>query len=250
MFVQDIACSKDLSKANIPQRVEKLFNQRTLESLQEALPIYEEFIKENPDNYLALTKAAKTCILILDIKTKTLIDEKYKDEKLLKRLGEKGYNYAQKAHQIKPDGKEAIAYILQSYGYYSASFGLVKIAFSGIPGRLKKLSHKLNKIDPYFDGCTGYQTLGRMYWEVPWPVGNDKKAEKNFKKVLGLNSELLQPRYWMAMIELKKDNKKEARRYLKYIIENPATELEKHFIDAYREKASNLLKDIKINKKQ
>jgi len=87
-----------------------------------------------------------------------------------------------------------------------------------------------------------------MYLEAPWPIGSDSKAERNFKKTVEPAPELLQPRYWLAVIELNRGNDKAASDYLEYVIKNRPPDLRCIILTLSKKKRNQYFKSYKKKK--
>ena len=182
--------------------------------------------------------------MYIDVKTDAYAGKPDKHKPVLKKIGKIAYEYADKAHKLNPEGKEAITFILQSYGYYVGSFGIFKAVLDGPAGLIKDFSHKLIEIDDKYHGCTGYQSLGRLYYEAPWPVGNLKKATKYYKKALETDPDIVLAHYWMGMIYMKRRRDTKAMKEFTHVLNNPPHEIETHIIHVYKKLAEKHLKKI------
>ncbi|MCP5053428.1 MAG: hypothetical protein GY940_40055 [bacterium] len=226
------------------ETVNKLMEDLTVENCEKAIEGYKALLKENPDSVEILSKLAVAYIRILDIKTSALIVEKSEFKPLLRELGKTANQYAEKAHKLDPDHKEAIMASLISYGYYSASFGIFKAIFKGAAGHYKDLARQLIKLDDTYMGGIGYRSLGKLYHVAPWPVGSKNKALKWFKKALETDSSFLYTHYYLGLIYLKKDKSDLADKEFMYVLTNEPNPLETHFIQAYKESARHYIQEV------
>jgi tetratricopeptide (TPR) repeat protein len=227
------------------ERGDRLVAVKTHENLLRALTEYENALKLAPDNYEALCKISKAYIYILDVKTHTLLKEKKEYVPLLRKYGNKAVQYAEKANTINPEGKEAIAYYLQSYGYNVGSFGIFKLLFGSIPSRIENLAFKLIELDENFDGCTGYMTLGRLYYRAPRPVGDLQEAETYFKLSIENGCDTLQVHYWLAMVYLKMKKYDLSMENFEFVRLQQPHELERHFITEFKIESEKQLQRLK-----
>ncbi len=231
--------------------VDELISEITIENCEKAIKGYKLLLKDSPKDYEILYKLANAYIYIIDIKTSALIEEKDEFKPILKEVGKIANDYAQKAYEINPKGKEAIAANLVSYGYYSASFGIFKAIFKGAAGHYKDLSKQLIEVDDTYLGALGYRMLGELYHVAPWPVGSKSKALKFFKKAIETDNTVLYSHYYAGLIYFEKDQYDLAKKEFKFVAENPPSSHETHYIDAYKERARDYLKKIdKIRGKQ
>ncbi len=223
---------------------DQLLEEITLPNCEKAIAGYKTLLQANPNSYEILYKLANTYIHIIELKTSALLVEKDEYKPLLKDLGKTANDYAKKAHQLNPNGKEAIAAELLSYGYYSASFGIVKAIFKGAAGTYKDLANTLIKLDDKYLDALGYRALGKLYHAAPWPVGSSSKALKFFRKATQTYYNSLYSHYYVGVLLFKDDQYNQAEKEFKFVISASPSPSEKHIIQAYKDSAQNYLKKI------
>lgn len=231
-------------RAHITQ-ADMLVKEMTIKHLEHAIKEYESALELDPNSYDALWKLAYTYIYILDIKTDCLIVEKREYKPVLKELGHLAQQYAKRAYKVNPKGKEAVRANLQSYGYYSASMGIVTAVLKGAAGHYVALAKELIAIDDTYCGASAYRCLGRLYYMAPWPLGNSKKAMKFYQKASERNPDMLEPHYWRGMIYLKKKKYEAARKEFEFVLSNPPIKLEEHCISEFKKESQKQLNKIK-----
>jgi tetratricopeptide (TPR) repeat protein len=229
--------------------LDELMKVKTVENSEKATKGYEMLLKKNHRNPEILYKLANAYIAIIDIKTAALIEEKNEYKPILDKLGKLAYDYACKAMEINPKSKEAVGAALVAYGYYSASFGIIKAVFKGAAGRYKDLANQLIKIDDKYDGALGYRSLGKLYEVAPWPVGSNRKALKCFKQAVKADPSMLYSHYYLGLLYFDKDEYDLAKREFTIVIEKSPCPSEKHFIEPYITESRKYLKKIAKKKK-
>ena len=226
-------------------RADTLAEKMNVESLEKAIKEYKLALEIDPDNYEALWKIAYAYIGILDIKTNYMIVEKKEYRPILKELGEAAQVYAKKAYKINPKGKEAVRANLQSYGYYSASLGIVSAIFKGAAGHYISLAKELIAIDNTYWGASGYRCLGRLYYMAPWPVGSSTKALTFYQKAVRKSPKMLEPHYWLGMTYLDRKKYELAKKEFEFVLNNPPMQLEKHLISEFKKESKKQLNKIR-----
>jgi tetratricopeptide (TPR) repeat protein len=217
--------------------VDGLLSEKSVANCEKAVKACELLLKDAPDSYEILYRLANAYIGIIDIKTSALIEEKDEFKPVLKELGQIANDYAERAYQLNPKHKDVVAANLVSYGYYSASFGIVKAIFKGAAGHYKDLCNQLIEIDDRHLGALGYRLLGKLYHVAPWPVGSKKKALKFFQKAVETDNSVLYSHYYIGVIHFEKRDYDLAEKEFIFVRDNPANACEKHYTDAYKEKA-------------
>lgn len=230
--------------------VDQLMENKTVENCEKAIKGYEALLKDDPNNYELLYKTANAYIGVIEIKTDSLMVEKDEYKPLLKKMGQIANDYAEKAYKIKPKNREVVAACLLSYGYLSASYGIVKAIFKGAAGHYKDLCAQLNAIDEKYQGALGYRSLGKLYHVAPWPVGSKKKALINFKKAVEIDNECLYSHYYVGLLNFDKKNYDEAEKHFKFVVENDPPQYEKHMIGAYIKDSRYYLRQIARKRKE
>jgi tetratricopeptide (TPR) repeat protein len=222
---------------------------KTVEKLEKAIKEYETALKIDHDNFEALWKAALAYVLIIDIKTDALIVEKDENKPIMKDMGKKALDYAEKAYEIDPKNKEVVAVNLRAYAYYSASMGIVKAILKGAAGHYKELANELIALDDTYESGLGYSYLGRLYHMSPWPVGSSKKSMENYLKALKINDKKLDTHYWLGILYLDDKEYDKAKKEFEYVVNNPPIEFEKSWIAAFKDDAKKKLEVIKKKQK-
>lgn len=228
----------------------KYLRDKTVENCEKAIEEYKILLQERPNNYKVLAKISAAYIDILDIKTSALIIEKDEYKPILKKLGKLANDYAKKAYELNPRNKDAIAVNLVSYGYYSASFGIVKAILKGAAGHYKELANQLIEVDDAHLGALGYRSLGKLYHVAPWPVGNKSKALKFFKKAVETDGTVLYSRYYLGMLYYQDKKYDLAEQEFIKVRDNEPSIHDKHFIKAYKDGVTGYLAIIKNLKKK
>ena len=222
---------------------------KKIENLEKAIKEYEAALKIDPNNFDALRKAALAYVLIIDIKTDALIFEKDENKPILKDMGKKALDYAEKAYMIDPKNKEVVAVNLRAYAYYSASMGIVTAVLKGAAGHYKDLANELIALDDTYESGLAYSYLGRLYHVSPWPVGSSKKSLKNYLKALEINDKKLETHYWLGILYLDDKEYDKAKKEFEYVVNNPPIEFEKFWIGAFKTDAKKKLEEIAKKKK-
>jgi tetratricopeptide (TPR) repeat protein len=222
---------------------------KTVKNLEKAVQEYEAALKIDPDNFDALWKAALAYVLIIDIKTDAIIVEKDENKPIMKDMGKKALDYAEKAYEIDPKNKQVVAVNLRAYAYYSASMGIVKAILKGAAGHYKELANELIALDDKYESGLAYSYLGRLYHMSPWPVGSSKKSLENYLKALKINNKKLDTHYWLGILYLDDKEYEKAKEEFEYVVNNPPIEFEKSWIAAYKDDAKKKLEVIKQKQK-
>ena len=84
---------------------------------------------------------------------------------------------------------------------------------------------------------------------APWPVGRKRKALGCFQKAVIADNSMLYSHYYLGVLYFKKDKYDLAKREFTFVVENPPSPSETHFIELYITEARNYLKMISNVKK-
>lgn len=134
---------------------------------QESADLYEAILVEEPTNYDAAWKAARS---LYRVGSKADDDSK-------EAIFEKAVGYAKKATQIKPDDPMGHYWLGVVYGQYGKAKGISK-SLSLVDPIKEEMAFVISK-DPKFEGAGGQRVLGRLYFKLPGLFGgdNDKSIE-------------------------------------------------------------------------
>jgi tetratricopeptide (TPR) repeat protein len=248
-YVSSAVAADTTVAAHIKAGDKLLADPKKVEKLEKAIKEYEAALKIDPNNLDALRKAALAYVSIIDIKTDALIVEKDENKPIMKDLGKKALDYAEKAYEIDPKNEEVVAVNLRAYAYYSASMGIVTAILKGAAGHYKELANELIALDDTYESGLAYSYLGRLYHMSPWPVGSSKKSLKNYLKALEINDKKLETHYWLGILYLDDKEYDKAKKEFEYVVNNPPIEFEKSWIGAFKTDAKKKLEDIAKKKK-
>lgn len=250
VYGQDQAAGPEPAQLSLAS-VDGILAEKTVENCEKAIKGYEALLTNDPKNFEILYKLANAYIYIIDIKTAALIEEKDEYKPILKKLGKIANDYAQAACKLNPNSKEAVGANLVSYGYYSASFGIVKAIFKGAAGHYKDLGNQLIRMDDKYEGVLGYRSMGKLYHVAPWPVGSKSKALKYFKKAVETDNTNLFSHYFIGLIYFDDEKYNLAEKEFTFVRDNPPSVCEYYYIDVYKKRAADYLEKIaKINRKK
>jgi tetratricopeptide (TPR) repeat protein len=257
-LVPVVVCGQEKSQMSAPTApaepsialIDELLAEKTVENCEKAIKVGKLLLKNDPDNPEILYRLANSYIGIMDIKTSALIEEKDEYKPMLKEMGKIACDYAEKAYKLNPKRKEIVAANLVSYGYYSASFGIVKAILKGAAGHYKDLCNELIEIDDTYLGALGYHMLGKLYHVAPWPVGSKSKALEFFQKAVKTDNTLLYSHYNLGLLYFEKRDYDRAEKEFTIVQKNTPNDCEKHYIDAYKKKAGYFLMSIARVKKR
>jgi tetratricopeptide (TPR) repeat protein len=205
---------------DVIKSADNLYEQREdVKSARLAYHTYKEALKNEPQNYEALWKAAKTGFYLTEV---------LKNKKEKKLIVKESLKYAKEAVKLEPKGVEGHFWLGVLYTKYGELYGVLKSLFLIRPA--KREMKTVLKLDETYELAGAYVVLGRINSQVPGLFGgSDKKARIFFEKVReifpknSLNLLFLAETYW----DLKK--KELAIKILKELIEmipDPAWEPE------------------------
>lgn len=223
---------------------------KTVENCEKAIKGYDALLKDDPDNVDLLFRIADAYVGIIDIKTAALRIEKDEFKPMLKDLGKKAYDYAMRAYKLAPKDKRVLGSCIVAYGYWSASFGIVKAILKGAAGRYKDLCNELNAVDETYLGGLGHRSLGKLYEVAPWPVGSKKKALAAFKKAVEIDDTVLFSRYYLGLLYYGKKDYDAAKKEFTYVRDAEPPDHEKHYIGDYKKSARFYVRMIERMKKK
>ena len=210
----------------------------------QAIELYQQVLKENPDDYEANWKLARAYCSILDLKTKILVEEKEEYKPLLKELGSKAEYYGERAYRINPRGVDALVWYNGAFAYHAASMGILKAILKGAGTKVKKLAEELIEIDDTYHGAFGYRILGRFYMKAPFPIGSKKKAIRALKQAIEKDPTDLQSHFFLAEAYRLKGEKEKARASYEFVLGHEPAAIEAHVGDVIKAFAQSRIQEL------
>lgn len=194
---------------------DKLFNDRkgTLPELEQSIKIYKQILEQEPDNFDATWKCARSYRYYGD---KAKINKVDGWKKICKEYGKEGMNYAQKAIDMKPDDPSGYYFYALSVGVYSDGVSILKALKEGLKDKTQSSFEKVIELDKEFQDGSGVLGLGRFWAVLPWPYKDKKKAMKYYREYQSMPYFGTEPEGVIYLSELLikmggKERKKEAK---------------------------------------
>lgn len=166
--------------AQLMNDAEKLFNDRkgSLEDFEKSIIIYKQVLLEEPENFVALWKCARSYRNYGD---KAKINEVEGWKKICAKYGKEGMNYAQKAIDLKPDDPAGYYFYAVSVGVYADGVSIIKALKEGLKNKTQSSFEKVIELDKTFQEGSGVLGLGRFWAVLPWPLNDKEKALQYYR---------------------------------------------------------------------
>lgn len=154
------------------ETADQLYMEREdINKARHAFEKYKEIIKENPMNYEALWKAAKTGFYLGEV---------LKSKKQKRKIVKQSIKFAKRAIKIKPDGVDGHFWLGVNYTKYGEIKGVLKALFLIKPA--KREMRKVINLDNAYEGAGAYVVLGRIYSQVPGLFGGSNRMARFYYK--------------------------------------------------------------------
>jgi tetratricopeptide (TPR) repeat protein len=220
----------------VTQKLDELWKTRTGNTapMIEALALAETAYAKGA-NFEIAWRAARACFWICDRTEAGATDVKY---------GALGYEWAQKAIDLKPGRVEGHYYYTLCIGEYGKGISIPKALTKGVGPKFEKSGKKALAINGKFDHGGIYRAWGRYYYQIPWPMYSFKKSEKYFLDGLKLFPKGPRGAYYLAELyvkEKKYDKAREVLNNLQTMEGYPDLQWETKY---YKKQASALMKKI------
>ena len=222
------------------EKANALLATKELDKLTQAISIYEEILKNEPDNFEATWRCAKA---YRDYGYQAWQKQVSGWEDICANYGKSGMKYAKKTISINPEQVEGYYFYGLSVGVYADGVGIFTALKEDL--RIKTLENieKAYEIDKTFDHGGPILALGRYYQKVPWPWHDEDKAMKYYRELMDREFFGGHVEHYIYPAEILMDKwgsgpKKEARALLKKAIESP------HGSAYWKNHARQLLNDL------
>ena len=205
------------------EKANALLATKELDKITQAISIYEEILKNDPDDFEATWHLAKA----------------YRDygyhgwqkrvsgwEDNCAKYGKLGMKSAQKAISLEPEKVQGYYFYALSVGVYSDGVGIFTALREGLKDKTQENLETAYKIDKGFDKGGPILGLGRFWQKVPWPYHDEDKAMKYYRELMKSEYFGGHVEHYIYPAEILMDQwgsepKKEARSLLKKAINSP-----------------------------
>ena len=133
-------------------------------------------------------------------------------------LGKKGWNYGDRAAALNPQRIEGHYFAALGVGSYSEGISILSALAKGLGGKFNDRLDKALKMDGAFDVGGPYNSAGRYYFSVPWPLYDGDKALDYFNKTLARYPNNVRVLTYLAEVLIKEDRDAEAKTALQKAI--------------------------------
>lgn len=160
---------------------DKLYNNHkgSLEDFEKSIAIYKKILEQEPENFEATWKCARSYRYYGD---KAKINKIDGWKKICAVYGKEGMNYARKAIEMKPDDPSGYYFYALSVGVYSDGVSVLKALKEGLKNKTQSSFEKVIELDRNFQEGSGILGLGRFWAVLPWPLKDKKKAMKYYRE--------------------------------------------------------------------
>ena len=171
------------------------------ENIEEAIKLYKEALKIEPDSYEINRKLARSYFNLGD-----LLPEDTEDSPIIKsNIGREGMKYGEEAVEINPDGIEGNFFYALNIGMYAHgiryNISVWRAIREGLMGLyVKRLKMVIDKDRSYLFALP-LVAMGKYYHRLPLPH-HLKKAEKYLKEAIKLYPENLRAHLYLGEVYL------------------------------------------------
>lgn len=227
-------------KPSMMEKADALVETKELDKIKQAISIYEEILKNNPDSYEATSRCAKA---YRDYGYQAMQKQVSGYEDICAEYGKTGMNLAQKAIKLNPQRSEGYYYYGLSVGVYSDGVGIFTALKEGLKDKTQNNLEKAYAIDKSLDKGGPILGLGRFWQKVPWPYHDEDKAMEYYRELMDKEYFGGHVEHYIYPAEILMDKwgskpKKEARALLKKAINCP------HASPYWKNHARQLLEDL------
>jgi hypothetical protein len=137
------------------------------------------------------------------------------------RLGQKGYELAERAVVANPNDAAAQYWAALCVGRYAEKMGVLRAIANGIEGKFKRPLERATALDVSYDHGSIPVVWAAYYLELPWPKRDRDKAAGELQRALAINPANLRARLYQARIAVDEDHPDVARAQLAAIAAAP-----------------------------
>ncbi len=207
MFV-GLFLSTNLMAAELIGRADALYEQGGRENYKQALDLCLQALESDPQNYEYLWKCARAHRYYAEYSKRDGVDD-YKN--VCKIYGKRGYEYAEQAMLVNPDGVEAPYYYSLNVGVYKDGAGIMTAIKEGLKDKTEMGFTTAYEKDKMYNDGSPIKALGRFYSVLPWPLQDNAKALKYLREYQQINPQDVEGQIYLAQVLIDTKKKDEAR---------------------------------------
>lgn len=230
IFVLYLALSAGLVAQDAPNADALYADRQNLESARRAEAIWAQRLQQNPRDFEAAWKLARTRYWLGG----------HAPQPERKALLEAGIAAGRAAVSVDPNRPEGHFWIAANMGALAESFGLRQ----GLKyrGEIKSELETVLRLDPAYQHGSADRALGRWYFKVPALFGGSKKkSEEHLRKSLTYNVNSTVSRFFLAETLLAMDRKTEGMAELQRVLDAPVDPVWAPEDREFKDKAQRLL---------
>jgi tetratricopeptide (TPR) repeat protein len=183
------------------------------EAVKKGHDLISRAYEKNPENPDVLWRYARALWFKSDNQSDNATKEK---------LGAECWKIAEKSEKLSPKNAECPYAVGLCIGEYSLGLGIVQALWEGIEGKFKGAHERAIKLDEKVGDGGPFNSIGRMYYKMPWPKQDLKESLKWYKEALRVNPAGYRTMVFMAESYLEMKEPKEAKKWVDKILDQPA----------------------------
>ena len=168
---------------------------------KESITKYQAALKLNPKSFEARWRLARSYFWITDN-----TENKTRD----KDMGWLGYTHGLQAMRLNPKRVEGHYWAALCMGEYSKGLGILTALKKGIEGKFKNHLSKAMAIKRCYDNGGGDRAFGNLFYLLPWPKKDRKKALKHYNWSLRCRKDVPRTYFYIGRAQADDGNKAEA----------------------------------------
>lgn len=201
---------------------------------QDAIKLLEEAKVLEPQNYEVRWRLAQFHYWIADTSAKDA----------MAREGKLGWDEAEAAKKINPNGVEGYYWAAACVGAYSTGKGIVTAVSEGLSPVFKENAERAEKIDANHDNAGPLRALGRYYFKLPWPLADKEKARSYLERAVKAGPKSARSWYYLADLERDAGNTDKAKEILNKIVAMDPNDGDPPDIRLHQKKAREMLAEL------
>jgi tetratricopeptide (TPR) repeat protein len=194
--------------------IDQLWMQRDQDdAVRKMRQMCQELYDKNPDNADVLWRQARALWHKAELTPN--------DDKGKKALTEECIRISEKCEKLAPRNANCPYHVGLCLGEYSHAISIVSALWEGIEGKFRGAHERAIKLDEKVGDAGPWNSIGRMYYEMPWPKRDLPESVKWLKEAMRVNPANVRGMVFLAESYLAMDQPKEAKKWVDKLLDEP-----------------------------
>jgi tetratricopeptide (TPR) repeat protein len=221
------AHSQRSDQAELVERADEALDRQTPAAYAEAIKLYEEARRAEPDDVDLKLKHAQALVGFMRSTTDANIPradgstvDTAENRAVWSEHAPKAVRLAEQAVNARPRSLEARAVHLEAITYDASSRGILRSLFASDARTFREAAEALVELDPSYEAAMGLSLLAGYHLVAPRPIGSLAEARAYADRAVQQSPDTSLPRYFQGVAALQQGATEQAREAFHWVVVN------------------------------